>query len=94
MDNVEIIVQRIEESPNLTFEVTVNEEISSTRHLLMMGDNFYKGLNTEVSPEKIIEESFFFLLSKEPKEMIYSKFDVSIITNYYYDYLDYLKEKI
>ena len=94
MNKAEIIVKRIEESPNLTFEVAVNEEISSTRHIVMMGDDFYKELNTETTPEKIIELSFLFLLSKESKEMIYSKFDVSIITSYYHDYLDYLKEKI
>ena len=89
-----IDVKIISQDDNYTFDATVNEEISSTRHLVTMEKDFFNNLNTEVNPEKVIEESFLFLLTKEPKEMIYSKFDVSIISSYYHDFLDYLSGKI
>ena len=94
MNQVEIVVNQISGKPNFTFDVSVNEEISSTKHLVTMEKDFFKELKTEVYPVNIVEESFKFLLSKEPKEMIYSKFDVSIISRYYPDFLDYLNENV
>ena len=94
MMETEIIVNQTSDKPNFTFDVSVNEEISSTKHLVTMEKDFYKELNTKAYPVNIVEESFKFLLSKESKEMIYSKFDVSIIARYYPDFLDYLNERV
>jgi len=92
MNSPEIIVNQINDSPNFTFEVTINEDLSSTRHLVTMEKDFYKDLNSQITPDKIIEKSFRFLLTKESKEMIYSKFDVSVISNYYPEFLEHLQE--
>jgi len=89
-----IIVKQTSQDPNYSFEVTVDEGSSSTRHFVSMTKDFYENLDTNSNPEQIIHESFLFLLSKESKEMIYSEFDVSIISSYYPDFLDYLNNKV
>ena len=89
-----IIVKQTSQDPDYSFEVTVDEDGSSTRHFVSMTKDFYEKLSTDSSPEQIIHESFLFLLSKEPKEVIYSEFDVSVISRFFPDFLDYLKEKI
>ena len=36
--------------------------------------------------EQLVEESFDFLLQREPKESILSEFDLSVISRYFPDY--------
>ena len=42
--------------------------------------------NGSCSPEHYVEAAFRFLLDREPKEAILSRFDVSVISRYFSDF--------
>jgi hypothetical protein len=47
-----------------------------------------------VEPEELIRESFQFLLEREPKESILSRFDLSIISRYFPEYEREIKKRL
>lgn len=90
----EIKVKKISENESLEFEVEVVGEGSRSRHRVSMGKDFYKNLETKVSPEEVIKKSFEFLLEREPKESILREFDVSIISQYFPEYKEKIKKQL
>lgn len=72
-----------------TFAVTVDDgrgaasftvTLSSEDHGRLSGDP------AKVTPEKLVEESFAFLLEREPKEAILSSFALPLIARYFPEY--------
>jgi hypothetical protein len=65
----------------LEFEVVVREGHGKTRHQVTMAretsDRLTAGKHT---PERCLEAAFRFLLDREPKESILSRFDVAVIS--------------
>ncbi len=85
-----IVVKKIDEN---TFSVKISEKDSSTKHKVTLDNNYYTKLtNNKIPKELFIEKSFEFLLEKEPKESILSKFDLRTISEYFYDYERKIKE--
>ena len=86
----EISVESIEENEDSTvFSVEVTESDSSSNHRVTLANADYGKLAPEgVEPEELIEESFQFLLEKEPKESILSSFELTVIGNYFPEYED------
>lgn len=80
-----IHVERIEEAEApLAFCVIVGEEQGETKHEVTMTESVYKKLtHGKVTPERCIQAAFQFLLDREPKESILSRFDVTVISNYF-----------
>jgi len=69
-----------------TFEVTVQER-TTTKHEVTVAPSYYEKLtNGSVSPEKLVEKSFEFLLERESNTSILRKFDLSVISQYFSDY--------
>ena len=68
----------------LEFEVVVREGQGETRHHVTMTqetcDRLTGGKHT---PERFLEAAFRFLLDREPKESILSRFDVTVISRYF-----------
>jgi hypothetical protein len=66
------------------FEVTVTDGASVTQHevQLPLSDLPDLGL-AECDPRAVVEESFRFLLEREPKEAILGTFDLSTITRFF-----------
>jgi hypothetical protein len=68
----------------LEFEVLVREGQGETRHHVTMAretcDRLTAGRHT---PECFLEAAFRFLLDREPKESILSRFDVTVISRYF-----------
>ena len=79
-----IEVRRIGEGDPLEFEVVVREGQGESRHHVTMAqktcDRLTAGKHT---PEKCLEAAFRFLLDREPKESILSRFDVTVISRYF-----------
>ncbi len=49
-----------------------------------MAESTYRSLAGEqASPERVIKAAFAFLLEREPKESILSRFDVTVISRYF-----------
>ena len=79
-----IKVRYICDGDPLVFEVVVREGRGETRHDVTMGretcDRLTAGNHT---PERCLEAVFRFLLDREPKESILSRFDVTVISRYF-----------
>jgi hypothetical protein len=79
-----IEVRRTSDGDLLEFEVVVREGQGETRHQVTMAretcDRLTGGQHT---PERCLEAAFRFLLDREPKESILSRFDVTVISRYF-----------
>lgn len=83
-----IHVERIEavQEP-LEFCVIVGEDRSETKHEVTMAESIYQKLTGgKISPERCIQAAFQFLLDREPKESILSRFDMTTISKYFPDF--------
>jgi len=79
-----IEVRRTGEGDPLKFEVVVRVGQGESRHHVTMAretcDRLTAGKHT---PERCLEAAFRFLLDREPKEAILSRFDVTVISRYF-----------
>ena len=79
-----IEVQRIKDGDPLEFDVVVREANGESRHRVTMDRKTLKRLTADRhAPEHCVEASFRFLLDREPKESILSRFDISVISRYF-----------
>jgi hypothetical protein len=67
-------------------EVEVVDRGSSTRHTVEVSTAELERWGRGRSTEELVEESFRFLLDREPKESILREFKLSVITRYFSDY--------
>jgi len=74
--------------PKLAFEVEVREGSGSSHHTVTCDPALYMKLAGArgVAAPAFIEAVFAFLLEREPKESILSRFDVSIVSRYFSDF--------
>ena len=74
------------------FTVVVKERDSRAEYTVTLDDEYYRNLKLGgETKEKLIERSFQFLLEREPKESILSKFDLRIIGRYFHEYESEIK---
>ena len=84
----------IKELSSDEFEVTVND-IETTIHKVNLSDNVYKKLTKEkINKKKLIEFSFKFLLERESNTEILPTFELSVISNYFPEYINSINERI
>ena len=83
----EIEVSTTEGDDQYEFVVTVAEGRGETRHQVTLQKSDYQDLvGGRVSPQTLVEESFRFLLEREPKESILRSFDLMVIGHYFPQY--------
>jgi hypothetical protein len=71
----------------LKFAVTVRDEKGETLHVVTMAPATYQHLTGgKHTPAKCVEAAFRFLLDREPKESILSRFDIMVIAHYFPDF--------
>ena len=80
----------IENLSDDVFTVTVSEETTTTHKVTVTDAALHELTNGQVSKASLLEFSFNFLLDKEPNTSILSSFDVNVISRYFPDY----KEKV
>jgi hypothetical protein len=69
------------------FRVTVEEGNSRTEHRVTLVDSYYKRLTGgKITREELIKKSFEFLLERESKESILSRFSLDLINRYFPEY--------
>jgi hypothetical protein len=79
-----IEVRRTGEGDLLEFEVLIRDGQGETRHHVTMDQETCDRLTVgEHTPEHCLEAAFRFLLDREPKESILSRFDVTVISRYF-----------
>jgi hypothetical protein len=72
---------------DIEFEVTIEENGTSTRHVVTVDDAYHQQLTGGNMPkQELVKKSFEFLLTKEPKESILPKFHLKEISRYFPDY--------
>jgi hypothetical protein len=69
-----------DDEARLVFDVTVE---GKTRHEVTLSRADHERLARDEDPAAFIERCFAFLLEREPKESILSRFDVSVISRYF-----------
>jgi len=79
-----IEVKQIDESK---FEVILEEGRTKTKHIVTLDKSYYEKLTKgKITKKELIERSFEFLLDREPKESILSRFNLKVITTYFPEY--------
>ncbi|MBA7486361.1 hypothetical protein ES703_87876 [subsurface metagenome] len=77
------------------FMVRVKEEDTAKDYSVTMDDDYYQKLTGgKITKEELIKKSFEFLLEREPKESILSRFNIKIISNYFPEYEKEIKSRI
>jgi len=91
MKDAKIIVRPID--PN-TFEVTVEGSTTTTHHVTVSTAYYEKLSDQKVTPERLVELSFQFLLERESNTSILSRFELSIIGSYFPEYEAIIKQML
>ena len=69
------------------FEITVKAD-QLTKHVVTVTDQMLLNLtNNKISKEELLNFSFNFLLEREAKTSILSKFDIIVISKYFPEYI-------
>lgn len=75
------------------FIVTVEEKGTRTQHTVSLDDEYYQKLTGgRMTKEELIRDSFEFLLEREPKESILSKFNLKVISQYFPEFEEKIEE--
>jgi hypothetical protein len=69
-----------------TYLVAVEDGRSATSHTVTVWPSDVARYAPGATPEELIEASFEFLLAREPKEAILSRFELPVIERYFPDY--------
>jgi hypothetical protein len=85
----------VEKTGNLEFRVRVVEKGSeSTHHVSMKQADYARLTGGKIEPEELVRRSFEFLLEREPKESILSRFDLLVIGHYFPEFEREIKRKL
>lgn len=75
------------------YTVEVRESGGSSRHRVTVPPDDLERYGSGASAEALLEESFRFLLEREPKEAILSSFEISVIERYFPDYPEEIRRR-
>ena len=77
------------------FGVELEEGYEHTGHVVTVPEDFVLDLGLpDTEPERIVRESFQFLLEREPPGSILREFSLSDITRYFPEYPDELRRRL
>jgi len=68
------------------YAVEVKEASGASRHRVIVSAEALERYGGGARPEALLEESFRFLLEREPKEAILSRFELPVIERYFPEY--------
>jgi len=84
----------VEHAGGTVYRVTVDERGSQTTHEVRVTEDDVERYAPGAAPERLLEASFGFLLEREPKESILSRFDLPVIERYFPEYRRTIREKL
>ena len=77
------------------FRVRVIDAGSQTAHQITLEPKYFAKLaGANVASEEFVRKSFEFLLEREPKESILSRFDLSVIGRYFPEYEGEIRKRL
>lgn len=77
-----------------TYQVTVTEGGSRTSHQVSVSPADAERYAPGTPVERLLEASFAFLLEREPKESILSRFDLPVVERYFPEYPRTIRQAI
>ena len=84
---------QIKKKSGQEFMVTVEEGGSKTEYAVTLDGEYYQRLTGgKITEEELIKRSFRFLLERESKESILSKFNLKVIKRYFPEYEEEIKK--
>jgi hypothetical protein len=85
----------IEKTGNLEYRVRIiNNDSESTHHVTITQGDYARLTCGKTEPEELVRRSFEFLLERESKESILSRFDLSVISRYFPEYERQIKLRL
>jgi hypothetical protein len=85
----------VEKTGNLEFLVRIVEKAGeTTHHVTLKQDDYTKLTGGKIEPQEFVRRSFEFLLEREPKESILSRFDLCVIGRYFPEYEREIKQRV
>lgn len=85
----------VEQQPDGSFRVEVSEGGRSTSHTVTVPDDYPRALGCEhVERRELVQESFSFLLEREPSTSILRSFRLSQIADYFPEYADEMRRRL
>ncbi|MDX1624862.1 MAG: hypothetical protein R3199_12885 [Gemmatimonadota bacterium] len=85
---------RVTSEGNDEFLVEVEEESGTSEHRVTVTDGDLVRFAPGSDKEALLEESFRFLLEREPKESILSTFELPAIARYFPEYPEEIRERM
>lgn len=76
----------IVQESDTTFLVTVDDGRGTSTHVVTVMPSDVEHYAPGWTPEELVEAAFAFLLAREPKEAILSRFDLPVIEQYFPDF--------
>ena len=77
---------RVAHRTGAIYDVTVDDGRGTTVHEVTVWPSDVARYAPAANPEELVEASFRFLLEREPKESILSRFELPVIERYFPDY--------
>ena len=74
------------------FQVTVADSMTTTHEVTVTDQSLTDLTDNKVTKEKLLQFSFNFLLDREPNTSILSRFDIIVISKYFSDYRDQVRQ--
>lgn len=84
----------VERTAESIYRVTVDEGGSRTVHDVTVTSGDVERYAPGVPPERLLTASFEFLLEREPKEAILSRFALPVIERYFPEYPDRIQDRL
>ena len=85
----------VEKIDNSEFRVRISEGGSESSHHVTLSPKDYTRLTGgKAEPEELVRRSFEFLVEREPKESILSRFDLSVISRYFPEFDREIKRRL
>jgi len=95
MSRIDIKVECNEIDEGWLCQVTVDPDSDPTHHKVTVPRDDYEELSTDnSSPKELIEESFQFLLEREPRQAILSSFEIRTIESYFPEYPRTIRKRL
>ncbi len=86
---------QVEKESEEQFRVTVSEGGSRSTHTVGLRPDYQRKLTGgKAGAEELIRRSFEFLLEREPKESILSRFDLPVISRYFPEYEREIRKRL
>jgi hypothetical protein len=76
------------------YEVTVGGRKETVHRVTLRESDRERLAGDEISAEKLIEESFHFLLEREPNTSILATFDLPVISQYFPEYESIIRQRL